>query len=403
MTLANTRIAAAVFAGIAGTGGAAIAAPIDWDAAVKLDVLLGGAAQDAPFNETPFVGRLDIGVSGEHIFANGAVLRVAFAAAAERDQPRRDPRGGRAGDCPPNVAICPNIAGRSVRGYFSGFTPGGPIADRQGRAALQSAYAALSGGYGEISVGRDEGVAARFSAVPGNILFGGSLLQGSVDLTGLGGLAARNDISGQSFKVSVLSPRILGIRLGGGWTPSLESQGVDQGYVRSATAPAVAQPRNIAEFGASFEHAWRNGVSARFSGTYATGGNASGFDAFGRLTSWSYGGALSRGNWTLGVERLGSDNASRANQRGYRATTASILYEKGPWTAQASGGKGRDDLALVGLSTASIGARRTLAKSLSLLAGLTVVERRVPGLAGNGLATGRERSLALFTGLSFAL
>lgn len=403
MTSTLSRLAAATFLSLGASNANAAASPIEWEAHARLDALLGGAAQDATFNETPFVGRLGANVAGEHAFAGGTILRVAFAAVAERDHPRHDPRGGRAGDCPPSAPLCPSVSGRSIRGYFSGFTPGGPVSDQEGRIALESAYVALRGGYGEISVGRDEGVAARFSAVPANILFGGSLVQPSVDLTGLGGLAARNDISGQSFKVNVLSPRILGLRLGGGWTPALEAQGVDQGYVRAANAPLVARPRQIAEFGVSFEHAWSNGLSARFSGTFASGGDASGLEAFGRLRSWTFGGALSQGNWTLGAQRLGSNNAWAGGQRGYRATTASILYEKRAWAAQVSGGTGRDELALVRLSTASLGARRMITKSLYLLAGCSAVERSVPELGLTSLGTRRERSLALFTGLSFAL
>lgn len=402
MTLAFPAIAAATLVGL-GVYGQAWAAPIEWDASLGLDVLAGGAAQDAPFNETVFVGRLSAGVAAEQVFANGAKLRLAIGAIAERDHPRHDPRGGRAGDCPPLEPLCPSVEGRSVRGYFSGFTPGGPIADQAGRVALDSAYLALSGGYGEISIGRDEGAAARFSAAPANVLFGGSLVQPSVELTGFGGLAARNDLSGQSFKITAVTPRILGLRLGAGWTPALEAQGVDQGFRRFVDAPAVARPRHIAEFGASFEHSWSTGVETSFSGTFASGGDATGLAAFGRLQSWSFGGALGYKAWRLSAQRLGSNNGWQARQRGYRATTASILYENGPWAAQASGGIGRDNLALTGLSTITLGGRRKLTKSLHFMGGVTGATRAVPDVVGPGLTARRERSLALFTGVSLGL
>lgn len=402
MTLAITRIMALAVFGWAGAQ-SAVAAPIEWDANARLDLLFGGAAQDAAFNETPFVGRLSAGFSGEHVFANGLNLRIALGAVAERDHPRHDPRGGRAGDCPPFIPLCPGVEGLSVRGYFSGFTPGGPIADQRGRIALESAYLSLTGGYGEISIGRDEGAAARFSAVPDNVLFGGSLIQPQVDLTGLGGLAARNDISGQSFKITALTPRILGLRLGAGWTPTLEAEGVDQGFRRRIDSPAVARPRHIAEFGVSYEYAWANGLEASLSGTFASGGDATGQEAFGRLTSWSVGGALGYKAWRLGAQRLGANNGWEAGQRDYRATTASILYEKGPWTAQASGGVGRDDLAMTRLSTLSFGGRRKLTKALHLIAGLSGTSRAVPVSIGTSVGPRHERSLALFTGVSFGL
>lgn len=400
MTLAITRIAALAVFGMSNVPNA-MAAPIDWDASAQLDLLLSGAAQDAAFEETPFVGRLSAGFSGEHVFANGVNLRVAFGAVAERDHPRHDPRGGRAGECPATSPLCPNALGRNVRGYFSGFTPNGPIADTAGRVALESAYVSLTGGYGEISIGRDEGAAARFSAVPANILLGGSLVQPKIDVTGFGGLAARNDLSGQSFKITALTPRILGVKLGAGWTPVLEAQGVDQGFRRGADAPTVARPRQIAEFGASLEHDWPSGLSAHFSGSFATGANGAGPGAFGRLSAWSFGGGLERAGWSFGVQRLGSDNGWRGGKRGYRATTASIVRQNGAWSVQASGGHGRDSLVQTPLSTFSLGASRKVQKSLRLLVGMTGVRRAVPVLESAGPVATREQSLAIFTGLSF--
>lgn len=400
MTLAITRIAALAVFGLGNAPGAH-AAPIDWDASARLDLLVGGAAQDAAFDETPFVGRLSAGFSGERVFANGVILRVAFGAVAERDHPRHDPRGGRAGDCPAASPLCPNALGQSLRGYFSGFTPNGPINDSAGRVALESAYLSLTGGYGEISIGRDEGVAARFSAVPANVLLGGSLVQPRIDLTGLGGLAARNDLSGQSFKITALTPRILGVRLGAGWTPVLEAQGVDQGFRRGSGAPETARPSQIGEFGASFEHDWANGLGVRFSGSFASGANGAEPGPFGRLSAWSYGGALERAGWSLGVQRLGSDNGWRGAKRGYRATAASIVRQSGAWSVQASGGLGRDSLVRTPLSTFSFGASRKVQKSLRLLAGITGVRRTVPVLEPSGLIAQREQSLAIFTGLSF--
>lgn len=400
MTLAITRIAALAVFGLSNMP-SAHAAPIDWDASARLDLLVGGAAQDAAFDETPFVGRLSAGFSGEHVFANGVNLRVAFGAVAERDHPRHDPRGGRAGDCPAALPFCPNALGQSVRGYFSGFTPNGPIADSAGRVALESAYLSLTGGYGEISIGRDEGAAARFSAVPANILLGGSLIQPRIDLTGFGGLAARNDLSGQSFKITALTPRILGLRLGAGWAPALEAQGVDQGFRRGAGSPETARPRQIAEFGASFERDWPNGLTTRFSGNFASGANGAGPGPFGRLSAWSYGGGLEGAGWSLGVQRLGSDNGWRGGKRGYRATTASIVRQSGAWSVQVSGGMGRDSLVQTPLSTFSFGASRKMQKSLRILAGLTGVRRAVPVLETLGPTAQREQSLAIFTGLSF--
>lgn len=399
--MACTGSAAAL--AVLGMATAAQAQPIEWDGELRLTALGGDFAQSAPFENEPGVGRLSVSVSAAKLFANGLELKAVFTGVGERDHPRRDPRGGLAGDCPAANPSCPSVAGAAVRGYLSGFSPGGQPFDRPVRGALEQAYLSLRGGYGEISVGRDEGVASRFSLAPPTVLPAGDLLHPSIDPTGFSGVLTRNDVSGQSFKVTATSPRILGLRVGASWTPSLEAQGVDQGYRRGPGQPLTANPRNLAEFGASFEHTWRNGLKTKLSGSYANGGDATGLAAFDRLESWSYGAGLQRRRWSIGAQRLGGDNAWADGGRGYRATAASLVREGEHFGAMLAGGRARDDLARVTVSTATLGGAWKVAKPLELFAGVTAAERRTPQLSGNSFSPAfrrREESLGGFLGFS---
>lgn len=405
--MANRETEARACAGLAALAalgwGAAEAGPVEFDASGRLTLLAGGFAQDADFAEEPAVGRASAQISAEKDFANGLGLEVVFGAAAERDHPRRDPRGGRAGDCPPGNPLCPSVAGRSVRGYLSGFTPGGPIDNQDGRIALEQAYLLVRGGYGEISVGRDEGVASRFSQAPPNVLPAGDLLQPGVDLTGFSGLIVRNDVSGQSFKLTAVSPRILGVRLGASWTPSIEAQGVDQGFARGPQAPLVADPRNVFEAGLSFERTWANGWETRFSGSYASGGDSTGLAAFDRLEGWSIGAGASRGPWSFVVQRLGSDNGWAGGGRGYRATSLSFVREGRRFSPMLAGGRARDDLALLSTSTATAALRWRPLQTTEIFAGLTAASRRVPVAAEAALGRRREETVGGFLGFSIGL
>lgn len=390
----------------AASAASAKAQPVEFGASGRLTLLGGGFAQEAAFLEEPAVGRVSAQVHAEKALANGLVLRVVFGAAAERDHPRRDPRGGRAGECPPENPACPSIAGRSVRGYLSGFTPGGPIDNQDGRVALEQAYVLVSGAYGEASLGRDEGAASRFSLPPPNILPAGDLLQAPVELSGFSGLITRNDVSGQSFKLAAASPRILGVRLGLSYTPAIEAQGVDQGFRRGPGQPLTADPRHLVEAGASFQHTWRSGWQTRLSGSYASGGDATGLAAFERLESWSFGAGASRGGWSFGVQRVGSDNAGAGGGRGYRATSASIVREQGRWAGMLSGGRGRDGLAAVEIAAVTAGVRFKPTDSLQFFGGVSGAQRSVPVASAGGLGPVSrewERSLGAFLGVSYSL
>lgn len=397
MLLAGAAVAAAEPAG---------AAPIELGASGRLTLLAGGFAQDGPFPEQPAVGRISAEVYAEKVLRNGVSVKVVFGAAAERDHPRRDPRGGRAGDCPAANPACPNIGGRSLRGYLSGFTTDGPLNNQDGRAAVEQAYLLVRGAFGEVSVGRDEGVASRFSLPPPNILPAGDLLHAPIDLTGFSGLITRNDVSGQSFKLSAATPRLFGIRLGVSYTPEIEAQGVDQGYRRGPAQPLTADPRHLAEFGASFDHTWASGWRTRLSGSYASGGDATGLDAFDRLESWSYGAGIARAGWSFGVARVGTDNGFAGERRGYRATSLSIVKEHHAWSAMVSGGWGREDLAALRLSTVTLGARYKVMEKLSFFGGVTGAQRltAVPlGGPGGLLGSERERTIGAFFGVSCSL
>lgn len=381
----------------------ATAADVEIDPSLSLTGLAGGFDQAIGPEEVNVVGRATAWLDVTSTFRNGLRLGATFGVAAERDNPLRDPRGGRIGDCPVAVAVCPSAEGRPVRSYFSGFYTAGPEADRDGRFALEAAYLSLRGGYGEISLGRDEGMASRFSLPPPSVLPAGDPIQGSLDPTGLSGVQTLNDVSGPSAKLTALTPRLLGVRLGLSYTPRLEARGTDQGYLRGADQPLTADPRNILEAGASFERTWANGLRTSLSGSYASGGDRTGLAAFERLQAWSLGGRLEHRGWSIGANRLSSDNGWALGPGGYRSITAGAVREKGRWAVMLSGARARDDLARARVSAVTAGARYEITDALDVSGGVSGGRRLVPVALDGQALDRRETSIGAFAAFSWRL
>ncbi len=114
-------------------------------------------------------------------------------------------------------------------GRYSGLLVGGPrgIAPTDSDAFLQGAYAYARGGFGQVIVGRDHGVARTFAVKAPTLFRSFNVNDWRTDLTGLNDVHTVNDFSGYATKVSYLPPANLfggaigGLQLGVSYSPTL--------------------------------------------------------------------------------------------------------------------------------------------------------------------------------------
>lgn len=333
------------------------------------------------------------------LFDNQLEWGVGFGAAVERDDPRRDPRGGRAGDCAPATPGCPSLGGAPLRGLVSGAYAAGPAADEGARLQLESAYVYLRGGWGEASLGRDEGAGKRLSLLPPTVLAIGGAIDPPVDGTGLGGVILRNDVSGQSAKVFAATTRIVGLQAAASFTPEIEHEGLDQGY---RAGPAVFEAEDIWEGGVSYAGALGRWEAAG-GVTFARAQDGQGRASFGDMTSWSAGATLARGGWSFGLAWLENDNGWAAGGRDYTAFGASAVRDWGDWSLMLEAASSSDNLAYVDTEAATLAMRRKLGERWALAGGANWRDRSSPD--GNALSRTQRNECAFgaFLEISFGL
>lgn len=394
----KARVRTAALAGIALAGGTATAAEPVVERGASAVVLVSGAD-----DREVLTGRASGWARGGFLFDNQWEFGAGLAAAAERDDPNRDPRGGRFGDCPPASAVCPSVGGRPLRGFVSGFTAAGPEADRGGRLSLEQAYLYGRGGWGEISVGRDAGVGERFSLLPPTVLAASGAIDPSIDGTGLGDIALRNDVAGRSAKIVVVTTRILGLQAGAAWTPRAEHEGLDQGYRRRDGDPLTFEPEEIAEAAVSFAHTFAGGWETAAAVTATRAETANGEPAFAGMTSWSAGITVARGPWRVGAAYLENDNGWRGGGRDYRAWGASGVYTAGDWSFMLEAAAASDDLVFTDARAVTLAARRSLSGRVAVAGGAGWREVSSPQTDVSSRMERNDRGIRAFLEISFGL
>jgi hypothetical protein len=384
-------------------GGLAFAAEpvLERDAAAT--ALAGAYESDAVADSEALVARASVFGRAGLLFDNQIEAGVGLGVAAERDHPGRDPRGGRAGDCPPALPGCPSAGGFAVRGPVSGYAAFTPHADRGPRLSVETAYAYVRSGFGEVSVGRSRGAAALVGVSAPSIFVLGGVADASVDATGLGTPITRNDISGQSAKALIQSERILGFKGAVSYTPELELEGLDQGFRDRPGAPLTHKSEAIVEVGGSFDHRFQNGWEIAASGTWAAAESGEANPAFGRMNAWGLGATVGRDDWTLGAAYLENDNGWAAGGSDYAAMSVSGVIQLGRWAFSIEGAAASDDLVLTDSQAVTLGTRRTVSENLSIGGGLTWRERRSPLAAMGGRAEVRETAQGAFIELAWGL
>ncbi len=338
----------------------ALASPLETAFEARLTAVAAVGEADGGPDLEPLTARADLYVDALRTLDNGADLGLTLAFAAEQDHPGRDPRGGAVPGAPVDV-----------QGAISGFSGAGQSASHW-RADVESAFLFVKGGWGEATLGWDEGAAARFSLAPPQALRTVSAFEDQLDPTGLGAPVLRNDLSGASAKLTAATPRLLGVRAGLSFAPQAQSVGLDQGFEPRAGLVQL-EPEQILEAGVSFSRVWRSGWETSAALTYATA-QAGGPAPFGRIETWGGGARFGLGGWRFGAAGLVSDGGAPGAD--YDSFGAGLARDLGDWTFALSAGSSEDELAGVKLETASAEIQKRFGEGFALGAALRSGDRR---------------------------
>ncbi|MEO0883215.1 MAG: porin [Pseudomonadota bacterium] len=314
----------------------------DWEVDYRADVSLvasPGRSDAGDIDSEPVLGDARAEVRFERVLDNGAEIGARVGARAQFDHPARQGFSGRIGDGPEALGL----VGLLPRGAFTGLTLGGPLDDDGFEIELETAFVYIDGGYGELLGGRDVGIARRFHEGAPSVFRLHRGVNASLDTSGVASVLTRNDLTGPSAKISYASPRILGVRVGGSYTPDVNVGGVDRDPERSVAG--IAEPRLSQAFETAFNISRRLGDRGVRLEAYGAFGRAD-VDSFpgdvdiGTLQVWSTGGNLEWEGLRFGADWLTSDNGGGR----YRAWSIGLGADWLGYTWSGGFGRSEDDL-----------------------------------------------------------
>lgn len=369
----------------------ALIAPCIWSASAALadtgspweaELELESVTVVTPFNETdssigvePLTGEVSLSGTADKVLENGVRLRARGALRLQADHPTRPGGIGGFGDSP----LAPV-------GAFSGLSSSLPIEDSEPRARLESAYVQIDGGYGEVRVGKDQGVGARFYEGAKSVFSHARLDSALLDPTGLSTVRTRHDLTGPSAKISYASPRLIGLRGGISYTPSADADGLDR-RPAAGTGGVAPDIENAVEFALNGtrrlrESGWRFDVGLAWSSADVANRNT--LTAYQQIDTWSAGTRIEKDDWTFGASWLGSDNG--LDQSDYHAWSAGLHREAFGSEFSFEYGQSTDDGVQLDSQSFRVGAARAFGPGAKIALGY--LEDRTERLAQNWQSRG---------------
>jgi hypothetical protein len=321
---------------------------------------------------------------------NGLTLAWRGEVRFERDAASRPAFAGVLGDCPAVNGFCPRVTDGLT--FFSPASPAigvaadGPLADEDGFVALESASLEVSGAWGEGVFGFDSGAAARLDARAPTVLQRVSAYSPGLDPTGIVVTRARNDVTASSAKVTYMTPRWVGFKLGASYTPEANMRSADFDPDFSVPGVANAELENIWEGAASFARQFADqGVRVRAALTYTTATSGAALTGFGDYEALGAGLELESGKWSTGLRWLSSNNAVDSGNGDYQAWEAGLVRSSGLWKVGIEAGWAEDQLSTVEGMSWLIGASRQIGNHAELGVAWTSGDADIPVLQGIGL------------------
>lgn len=295
----------------------------------------------APGAEDPALYRLGLGFKTNRVLENGLELGAAFQVDAELDHAARSGFSG--------IVADPAAGTPALAGAFSGLVRSPGMEDNGARAVLQTAYVYLEGGYGEVRLGRDEGVAKRFAQGAPSLFANISLHAPRLDPDGGAIIRTDHDLTGPAAKVSFATPRIVGFKGGISYTPEADVRGLDRDPVRILPGTAAFVLSNAGEASLSFNHRFReSGVRLRASTAWSRADVDAAPTApvpYGSVETWSFGANAEWKDTVIGASWQTSDNGLEGRPGDYTAWTAGITHTAFGFDWGAEYGEASDDAA----------------------------------------------------------
>lgn len=358
----------------------------EWE--VRAETVLVTAVIDADDPIAPsadtLLGSARLEISRSDTFENGLTLGWLGAVRVERDAASRPAFAGAFGACPATNPACPSAGGGvSPVSPATGLSAGGAPLDEDGFVALDAAAVSLSGPWGEGVVGYDVGAASRLDARAPTVLQRVSAFSPGLDPTGLGATRARNDVTGSSAKVTYMSPRWLGLRLGVSYTPEANERSADFDPEVSAIGAAGAELEKVWEGAVSFARQFaEQDLRVRAAVTYASADSGSALPEFGGYEAWGAGLELEHDGWTGGARWLSSNNAWTAGDGDYEAWEVGLVRQMAGWRLGAEAGWAEDGLTGLEGSSWLVGAGFEISHNLDLGVAWTSADADIPVPAG---------------------
>tara|TARA_Y100000052_G_scaffold22006_1_gene22406 strand:+ start:3333 stop:4514 length:1182 start_codon:yes stop_codon:yes gene_type:complete len=360
-------------------------AETEWETDLDADLtLVAGFFNDDEAIETK-PGQAEVSISGSasHVFENGLKLTTNLTFRGQIDHPSRPGFAGAIIECPPATAQCAdNGSGQALRGAFSRLSTEPFNSDVGPRGSLERAYVELDGGWGSVTLGRDDGVAARFYEGSPTMFRLARDRDPILDPTGINAVRTRNDISSTAEKASYVTPRILGVRAGISYTPDASVRRLD--LDTKIKAPNVIEPEldDAIELGLQASRLFREAdLRARASLTWSQANSASAFYDDTETVS----GGLEierRDQFRVGISALNSNNGGYGD---YSSLTLGGEYTIGDWNLGIHGSRAEDETIHLKSESLTFGVSRNLNENV----GLSV-----------GYRTGRTELAATPTGIS---
>lgn len=309
--------------------------------------------------------RLGIGFDANRVLDNGLVLGIASQLDAELANGRRAGFSG--------IVADPATGVPSFSGSFSGLARSSASENQGARGVLQKAYVYAEGGYGEVRLGRDDGVAKRFAQGAPSLFSTLSLHAPRIDPEGGVIVRTDHDLTGPATKLSYATPRIVGLRGGLSITPEADVRGLDRDPVRILPGTAAVSIRNAAEASLSFSHRFRkSGVRLRASTAFSRADTQAAPSApvrYGKVDTWSIGANAEWQNTMIGAALLGSNNGLDGLPGDYSAWTIGLVHKAVGFSWGAEYGEAGDEAAGVDGESWRAGLARQVTDNASLALG----------------------------------
>lgn len=373
------------------TAGAAYAAdPVQVDVEGEASVV-GGVSD----GEEKGDANAEVKATGSTVLDNGVEIGAVVEARLDADQPPQLFAGGR----------------------YSSLLIGGPrgVAPFGGDAYLQGAYAYARGSFGQLIVGRDQGVARTLAVTSPTIFRAINVNDWQTDLSGLNDVHTVNDFTGYSTKITYMPPANVlggvlgGLQLGVSYSPALRNCGdrlcaPEGGFIIAPDGTMLTEASSwddAIEAALYYEKPIRIGRDRLFLGVGASYVTAD-EDALAELPlfddyqAYSVGLNLAYRGITLGGS-VKSTNAGLAEieKEGYVAFDAGITYQtgedSGDWgfmlgygqsEANAFGPNPLDPTLFRDTQTAQAGVTYVLSRGITIGAAAQYVESKKPLAAG---------------------